>query len=281
MGDENRSRDPLAELIQDSQVRNFLEQQGYQTIAFATGYGLTTITDADIYIPYRPEIVNDLEAMLLTSSATRALGARMNNLFTVFSCDVQRGGILNIFQHLELVPELDGPQFVFAHIMSPHPPFVFGPNGEPVQHGDCNGLDRDGFQGSFDDYRMGYPQQTSYISARIEETIDQILIKSTNPPIIIIQADHGAGLLLSMNSMNETCLRERTSILNAFYLPENGDLNLYETITPVNSFRIILNHYFGVELPLLEDNIYYSTWDQLYQFEDVTNKLEEKCEPNP
>jgi hypothetical protein len=281
VGGENRSRDPLAELIQHSQIREFLEQQGYQTVAFATGYGPSTISDADIYIPYQPEIVNNLESMLLTSSAARALGSRMNNLFTAFSCDVQRGGIQNIFEHLEQVPELEGPQFVFAHIMSPHPPFVFGPNGEQAQHGDCNGLDGDGFQGSFDDYRKGYPQQAYYISTRLEETIDQILINSTTPPIIIIQADHGSGLLLSMNSMEDTCLRERTSILNAYYLPEGGDDALYESITPVNSFRVVLNHYFDTDLPLLEDRIYYSAWDQPYQFEDVTNKLEDKCEPIP
>ena len=281
VGDENRSRDPLAELIQDSQVRSFLEQQGYQTVTFATGYGPTTITNADIYIPYQPEIVNDLEAMLLTSSAMRALGDRMNNLFTAFSCEVQRGGVLNIFEHLVQIPELSGPQFVFAHIMSPHPPFVFGANGESVLHGDCNGLDGDGFQGSFDDYRTGYPQQANFISSMLAETIDQILINSAVSPIIIVQADHGSGLLLNMSSIEETCLRERTSILNAYYLPENGGTTLYESITPVNSFRVILNHYFGVDLPLLEDNIYFSTWDQLYQFEDITNELEERCEPIP
>jgi hypothetical protein len=194
---------------------------------------------------------------------------------------VQRGGILNIFEHLARVPELEGPQFVFAHIMSPHPPFVFGPEGESVQHGDCNGLDGDGFQGSFDDYRLGYPQQAHYISARLEGTIDQILMNSSIPPIIIVQADHGSGLLLHMDSMADTCLRERTSILNTYYLPGGGDAALYESITPVNSFRIVLNHYFGVDLPLLEDRIYYSTWDQLYQFDDITSNLEDKCELIP
>ena len=74
VGDENRSREPLAELIQGSQIRAVLEAQGYQIVAFETGYEPTTIADADIYIPYRPEIVSDLEAMLLTSSAALALG---------------------------------------------------------------------------------------------------------------------------------------------------------------------------------------------------------------
>jgi len=281
VGGENRNRDPLAELIQNSQIRAFLEQQGYQIVAFDTGYGPTTITDANIFIPYRPEIVNDLEAMLLSSSATRALGERINNIFVPFSCEIVRGGILNIFQYLMQIPDLNGPKFVFAHIVSPHPPFVFNSEGEPVQLGDCKGIDGDGFEGSYDDYRKGYPQQAQYVNKRLEEIIDQILMNSAVAPIIIIQADHGSGMQWNRNSLTETCLRERTSILNAYYLPEGSDAALYDSITPVNSFRIILNQYFNVDLPLLEDRIYYSDWDQPYKFEDVTNKLEDKCDPIP
>lgn len=47
------------------------------------------------------------------------------------------------------------------------------------------------------------------------------------------------------------------SILNAYYIPNNVNLFLYETITPVNTFRIILNNYFGQNLPLLEDKSYF------------------------
>jgi len=280
-GDTNRNRDPLADLIQQSQIRSFLEAQGYQTVTFATGYGPTTITDADIYIPYRPNIVSDLESMLLTSSALRALGDRMQNLFLPFSCEVQRGGIQNIFENLVQIPELDGSQFVFAHIMSPHPPFVFGSQGEAVQHGDCNGLDGDSFQGSRDDYRLGYSQQVAFISAQLESTIDQILAKSEVMPIIIIQADHGPGMLLNFDSAAETCLWERTAILNAYLLPEYDGAALYAEITPINTFRIVLDQYFGVDLPLLDDRIYFSTWDQLYQFEDITDRIEDRCDPNP
>ena len=46
-------------------------------------------------------------------------------------------------------------------------------------------------------------------------------------------------------------------ILNAYYLP-GYDGDLYATISPVNSFRLVFNSYFGGEYDMLEDVSYYS-----------------------
>lgn len=45
---------------------------------------------------------------------------------------------------------------------------------------------------------------------------------------------------------------------------------LYGSISPVNSFRVVLNTVFGAQLPLLPDRSFYSTWPELYRFIDVT-----------
>ena len=94
---QSEDRDPLAELIHHSELRNFLEANGYKTVAFATGYAPTSITDADVYFDYRPMLVNDLEGLILETSIIRALGDKMLNLFIPFFCDAQRDGIQNIF----------------------------------------------------------------------------------------------------------------------------------------------------------------------------------------
>jgi hypothetical protein len=111
--------------------------------------------------------------------------------------------------------------------------------------------------------------------------IDTILENSASPPIIIIQGDHGSGMYFSNVSKDDSCLKERASILNAYYLPGLADNPLYETITPVNSFRIIFNQYFGTHFPTLEDRVYYSSVKGFYEFLDVTEESTHPCQLPP
>ena len=59
------------------------------------------------------------------------------------------------------------------------------------------------------------------------------------------------------------------AILNAYHLPEGGNQGLYENITPVNSFRIIFNNYFGGSFALLEDQSFFSDHAAIYDFVEV------------
>ena len=63
------------------------------------------------------------------------------------------------------------------------------------------------------------------------------------------------------------------SILNAYYLPDQNTELIYDSITPVNSFRLILNAYFNANYELLEDKSYFSDYGQPYNFTDVTKIL--------
>lgn len=51
---------------------------------------------------------------------------------------------------------------------------------------------------------------------------------------------------------------------------EDGKSFLFASITPVNTFRLIFNLYFGARFELLNDRSYYSTYDNPYRFIDVT-----------
>ncbi len=77
--------------------------------------------------------------------------------------------------------------------------------------------------------------------------------------------------MLDWENPDETSLRERMSVLNAYYLPNNGHKQLYDEITPVNTFRIIFNYYFNMNNELLEDRNYFSGWFHPYNFIDVTD----------
>jgi len=142
---------------------------------------------------------------------------------------------------LEVLQETKKPTFIYAHIMIPHPPFAFDKDGKRTTF--------------FVKVREGYLDQILYVNKRIMKIIDGILMKSKTKPIIIIQGDHGIG---GMTDDYEKSVKLRMNILNAYYLPGDGEKKLYDSISPVNSFRVILNEYFKTDYKLLPDRSYYS-----------------------
>jgi hypothetical protein len=190
--------------------------------------------------------------------------------------DLHRDRILYIFDHLAEMSEMGSPVFVFAHILAPHPPFVFGENGELVKSNGDFGL-MDGAQWmeiTRDEYRENYRRQLIFISKKASETIDEILSSSPKPTIIVLQADHGPGSRLDWENPDGVFLKERMSILNAYYLPDSDYKQLYDGITPVNTFRLIFNQYFHADYELLKDESYFSGWFHPYKFMNVTNDVE-------
>ena len=187
---------------------------------------------------------------------------------------LHRNRILYTFDHLPDIAAMDGDYFVVAHIVAPRPPFVFGPNGEEIYNARGYSMaDGDSYVGT-PDYLEGYRQQLIYTNKLAERMIAEILDASSLPPIIIVQADHGPGSGLVWESVEDTILRERMSILNAYYLPGADPDVIYATITPVNSFRVIFNQYFGTEFELLDDKNFFSTASRPYVFSDVTDQVQ-------
>jgi hypothetical protein len=109
----------------------------------------------------------------------------------------------------------------------------------------------------------------------MHETVAEIMERSPEPPIIVLQADHGPGSMLDWDSPQDSNLRERMAIFNAYYFPDQNYEALYPGISPVNTFRVILNRFFGAEYDILDDASYYSTLNQPYVLVDVTDQLEQ------
>lgn len=251
---ENTSRAGLTELIQHSALRQELESLGYQTVALDSGFDATRLRDADTYLaPSVSSDLNDFEETFLSTTAYRLIsdGVAFLNLPPDWEKRdrVRREHILFELGQMEKIPSLPSPKFVFAHIITPHWPYIFGPNGEQVHERQESDL--------------GYRNQVLFINQRILPIVKNILAQSKTPPIIVIQGDHGAVL---------DNMQRRMSNLNVYYLPGGGDQLLYDSITPVNTFRVILKHYFGLDLPLLEDVSYYSKYDEPYNYTVVANK---------
>lgn len=242
----------LQALGQHSEVREYLSSLGYSTVAFATNFHFIEWKDAEHYYAPPPQGMNDFEILLARTSAWRIPMDMISRSPEQRSTDWYRRRTEYALKYLaEDVPNLPGPKFVYAHLVIPHHPFVFGPNGEPVEY---TAYDITNFK----EYGVGYGNQVTYIDKQIEQIVKKILETSPQPPIIIIQGDHGPS---AFNSAER-----RIRILNAYYFPDNQD-GLYPDITPVNSFRLVLRKYFGRDLPPLDDVSRYSTFEDPFEFQ--------------
>lgn len=269
-GVQGDARLTLARMIRESAVIEFLRGQGYQVVAFASGYRPTELREADRFFA-RPQVaVNPIEGLLLETSAFAAYQeiARRLGLPLYYPGYRSHRGLVEFT--LEKLPEsaaLPGPKFVFAHIVIPHPPFVFNAHGGPVpQRFRFSFMDGDAFQGTEEEYIRGYREQLTYLNQRLEGVITELLAGADDPPVILLQGDHGPGSQLNYQSAEESNLEERLGILNAVYLPGEGRVDLGDGFTPVNSFRYLFNRFFQTEFPLLPDRSYYSTWSDPLEF---------------
>lgn len=150
---------------------------------------------------------------------------------------------------LERSPKLassQGPVFAYVHILCPHEPFVFDAQGStppPL-------VDSRGWSPETPEARHAYVEQTQYLNGRILQMVDEILAAATRPVVIVLQGDHGPRLLLKPG---EDCDPNRLKILNAYLFPDRRYEKLSDSISPVNTFRVILSQYLGYDIPLLPD----------------------------
>lgn len=279
LGNTN-DRTALYELVQHPVLRQLLRDQGYKFVALPSTTLVTQIRDADIYFNVIAGDLNEFETFLLSSTVIEIANEAWGVDLPVMGYELHRESILFSLQKLQEVPKLPGPKFVFAHIMLPHPPFIFDSNGNSVFPNRPYVMwDASLFPGTTEEYQKGYTEQVTFLNQKLVGIISDILAQSSNPPIIILQGDHGPGAFFDMlEEKNNSCFAERFSILNAYYFPDGDYRMLYPSITPVNSFRVILNQYFGAQLGLLEDKNYYATWASPYLFTDVTDQSHLPCD---
>ena len=267
---------PLWPLLGDNAARRNLECIGYKVVAFDSGWHALGWRDADVYISsvstsFAEALelsggINAFESMLIHSSAAMVLTDAATIMPKFLEIDTSepfrdhRLRMLYLLDSLErVVPAIEGPKFVFAHILITHKPYVFGPNGEEIELGgpftfadtDTDSID--------DQEKTRYRDQITFINMRIENIIREILEVSETPPVIILQSDHGSGM------------GRRLSILNAYFLPNGGDQLLYDTISPVNTFRVVFNSYLSGDYVILDDISYSSAYES-YDFSVVPNE---------
>lgn len=171
-----------------------------------------------------------------------------------FAAKTKRRFVEEKFNKLENIPVYKkGATFVYAHFMVPHEPFVFKKDGAEYP------FLKKTFQNNTKDL---YLSQLQYTNKKVEAAVTVLLSNydSLHLPIIIVQGDHGPRSVLSDADQG---VQMRMSNLNAYFLPGDGKKELYDSITPVNSFRMVFRHYFGLNYPPLDDKSYFQARDDL------------------
>jgi hypothetical protein len=188
----------------------------------------------------------------------------------------QRQIILCDFEEL---PKISGyfeePVFVWSHIMLPHFPLIFGPNGEPITPGQSIlTMNHPEYTDSGWDIKTQFVQQIQFANKKSIEFIDKIL-ENEKQSIIIIQSDHGSAFGVNFQDPTDDDAFQKLSNLSAIYFPDEKHREmLTDDRTNVNTFRIVFNSYFGSDYEMLEDRIYWGlSYKKPFWFKDVTSIL--------
>jgi hypothetical protein len=163
-----------------------------------------------------------------------------------------------------LASERGRPRFVFAHLLVPHEPYVwrldctprapywpardYGPQRQQVQR--------------------AYLEQVNCLNQKLEKMVAEILQRSAVPPVILLQSDHGHAFMAldpmtgsqpPRSQLQPTQVTERMDAFAAYHLPGNGASALYDSMTAVNLFPVVLNHYLQAGIPVQEDHVFWAT----------------------
>lgn len=262
------------QLIAENRVGKFLQSLGYTYIHLGSWW------EGDFRVPFANENINKgfmSEFMLNLFKKTAIYPAAYHyDFFNDRYMDWKR--MRYQFDEMAKIPKRKEPTFTFFHLGAPHGPYVFHADGsfiESLEEPLLITLDDEQVKNP-ELHRKYYPGQLTYVTERLIALVETILAESEIPPIIIIQSDHGSSLF---KRSDPDYRRNKLKNFSAFFLPPlrssskasqdkqglpvrqadfagQADDWLWEDITPVNTFRVIFNYYFGTDYEMLPDRSY-------------------------
>jgi hypothetical protein len=256
-------------LLQDHRLGRFLRSQGYEYVQVGGWFGPTRearIANENLH----PDVLSDFAAAVVDNSALPLIAKVAGLEFESDDADRHAEAARYQFDAIKTVTDRPGPTFLFAHILMPHPPYVFDEDGTFLDP-------------RVDGPRATYATQLRYTNQRMKEFLEPLLaLPEEERPIVIIQADEGPypkrnGEVRAANWTNATAdeLEEKYGILSAFLLPGDPKAGepLDENMSSVNTFRMLLDRYWGTDLPPLENRSWVSKKAKPYDMIEITDRL--------
>lgn len=193
-------------------------------------------------------------------------------IFTVFAMN-EKGeglprelGVLNALNSLAKNKNLK-PKLVYAHLLLPHVPFYLNELGKYEKKVDDRNPSLNGIKDLVDNdpnnNTMGSPEADSllkidyinhikYTNTKCLKAISTILKYNKGLPIIILMSDHGSRMLTNPVP-NSEAVKERYDNFCAIYYPDKDYSKLYDSITPINVMRQVLNKSVNTKYANLKD----------------------------
>lgn len=219
-----------------------LAQLGYETVSAGRPADYITL-NTNRY----PDAgwLNEFEHQVLSRTALSAVSVPV-------ILDARRGEVLETLREGPRVAEDPDPSFLFAHVVSPHLPFLFDREGEQPRiscvactfatHIDHSGL-------TADEFYAAYADQLHYLNGLVLETLDGILERSPNA-VVVVMSDHGSRAnRIPDDDWYATFFASRTPGHPALF-PDDA--------RPIEIFPRLLNAYFGDDIPVPVDQDYLS-----------------------
>lgn len=136
------------------------------------------------------------------------------------------------------------PAFLYAHLLMPHYPYFFDSLGNQLPEDSV-------FSEPLIRNREKFREYIAYTNAQLEKIVDGLLKSSGGKAVIILQSDHG------WDDFEPRSKKDAFRNYTAIYFPDGNYNGLYPEMTNVNTFRTVLNKYFGQKLSMLPDKSYY------------------------
>lgn len=234
-------RKATSKLLLDSRVLEFLKAQGYKCVHYESRYPPTRYNPyADINVATSKRQMNAFVRLVLDTTLVKPV------LIESYPLEREEQTLYQL-ESLKKAPKIPGPKFVFAHVIVPHDPYLFDKNSRRVSE---EALKNKPETELYTDYIL-------FANTKIQEILDSITADQDNPPVVIIQADEGFRSKAAWRRKHPLARELHFGILNAYYLPGvDKEEALYDSISPVNSFRVVLNAYFHTDFKMLEDECY-------------------------
>jgi hypothetical protein len=274
-GEDNPNRSVAYPLVEDSRLVRQLKAAGYRFVFFPTAFGPTRRNRlADLNLPDPEQIQPEFFSAWRRTTAIpvlhewtcAVLGCRIDRMPLI----PESAALLDWkLEQLAGLPDDGRPVFAFLHLAAPHEPYVYNADCRyrtPFWPPEDGGVWETAV-------REAYVAAIKCVNTKLLAVVDSLRVRSSVPPIILLQSDHGHGRLgrnvPDFAGIPPDRVAERLSVFAAYALPGVPDAEVWDTITPVNVSRLVLRHYFAAELPPLEDRSIWSPLEYPFRYTEI------------